>query len=30
MCWVSKIKPVKQYAYDDIIVYKVLIERMGL
>lgn len=30
MCWISKIKPVKQYAYDDIVVYKVLIERRGL
>ena len=30
MCWISKIKPVKQYAYNDIVVYKVLIERRGL
>ena len=30
MCWVSKVKPVKQYAYDDIVVYKVLIEWEGV
>ena len=30
MCWVSKIKPIKQYAYNDIIVYKVLIEDEGI